>query len=268
MEEGSEAGRAGLREYAHMLWGRRLVIVLTMVACVGLALAYSVVSSKKYTATAHVLIEPAISSTLLQAQFPTGAGLITDVPDAIEVLQGPQVAAAVVQHLPDAVGASVSEISTTDVVSISSTSKNPQLAAASANAYANAFIHYQRQKTIGTFVAAQQQLNTRISGLQLQINNLNQLIKAAPPTADVRPEEAEASILEGQLTKLQNQLENYQFFESQGVTTEGGQVITPAVVPTSASSPKPVKYVLIALIIGLILGVGLAFLLNALSPRR
>jgi uncharacterized protein involved in exopolysaccharide biosynthesis len=67
---------------------------------------------------------------------------------------------------------------------------------------------------------------------------------------------------------LQNQLQNYQFYASQGVTTEARQVISTATAPSTPVSPKTIEWTVLALIFGLILGIGVALLTNALAPPR
>jgi uncharacterized protein involved in exopolysaccharide biosynthesis len=74
--------------------------------------------------------------------------------------------------------------------------------------------------------------------------------------------------LENQQTSLENQLQEYQFAATQGTDTEVGRVISTASVPTSASSPHTIEYVIIAAIVSLIVGVGLALLVNSVSNRR
>jgi len=44
--------------------------------------------------------------------------------------------------------------------------------------------------------------------------------------------------------------------------------VTAATVPTKPSSPKTIEYTVLALIFGLIAGIGLALLVNAISRRR
>ncbi len=72
------------------------------------------------------------------------------------------------------------QVGTTDVVQIAARSHSAQLAAVAANAYAQAYIHFERQQTVNTFVAAQQQLNNKVNTLQLAISNLNGTIRSAP----------------------------------------------------------------------------------------
>ena len=172
------------------------------------------------------------------------------------------------RSLPGAPSVTATQVGTTDVVQVSVRSKNAQLATAAANAYANAYIHYEQQQTTDTFTAAQAQVQNKIDTLQLAIANLNAQIRSAPATTNVSPDDTQLGDLQGELTTLQDQLQNYQFYASQGVTTEAGQVISQATVPSKPVSPKTLEWTVLALIFGVILGIGIALLINALEPPR
>src|SRR5207253_4986926 len=73
---------------------------------------------------------------------------------------------------------------------------------------------------------------------------------------------ARQAALIARLGVLQQQLESIQV--SVG-SQSGGQVIASAALPTSPSSPSHVRDVLLALIVGLALGVGVAFLRERLD---
>ena len=263
---GTEA--SGLREYALLLWRKRVTVLVVAAICVGATLAYCVLIKPTYEASTSMLMEPPISETLVEANSPSGVAPIPNVPDGIEVIESSAVARLVAKTLPDAPAVTATQVGTTDVVEVSVRSKDPQAAAAAANAYANAYIHYEQKQTADTFTSAQSQVQNKIDTLQLAIANLNAEIRAAPATTNVTPDETQLGDLQGQLTTLQNQLQNYQFYASQGVTTEGGQVISAATAPSKPVSPKTVEWTVLALIFGLILGIGVALLVNALAPPR
>ncbi len=259
---------SGLREYALVLWRKRVTVLVVAAICVGATLAYCVLTKPTYEASASVLLEPPISQTLIEANSPAAIAPIPNVPDGIEVIESASVAQLVAKTLPGAPAAKATQVGTTDVVQVSVRDKDPRLAAAAANAYAKSYIHFEQQQTADTFTSAQAQIQNKIDTLQLSIANLNSQIRSAPATTNVTPDENQLGDLEGQLTTLQDQLQNYQFYASQGVTTEAGQVISTATVPTKPASPKTVEWTVLALIFGLILGIGVALLVNALAPPR
>jgi polysaccharide biosynthesis transport protein len=266
--EPSYAEASGLREYAQLLWRKRAIVLVVTAICVVGTLGYCLAVKPTYEATASVLLEPPISQTLIEANFPTSVAAVPNVPDGIEVIESANVANLVDKAIPGAPSVTATQVGTTDVVQVSVRSKDPHLATVTANAYAGAYIHYEQQQTINTFTSAQAQLQNKVNTVQLAISNLNAQIKSASPTTNLAPDETQLGDLQDQLATLQDQLQNYQFYSSQGVTSEVGQVISSATVPTKPVSPKTLEWTVLALIFGLILGIGLALLVNAVSPRR
>ncbi len=259
---------SGLREYALVLWRKKVIVLVVAAIVVVGTLGYCIVTKPTYAGTASVLLEPPISQTLVEANFPTSVTAVPDVPDGIEVIESANVAHLVDRSMPGAPSVTATQVGTTDVVQVSVRSKDPHVAAAAANAYAAAYIHYEQQQTIDTFTSAQAQLQNKVNTVQLAISNLNAQIKAAPAGTNLTPDETQLGDFQDQLATLQDQLQNYQFYSSQGVTTEVGQVISSATVPTKPVSPKTLEWTVLALIFGVILGIGVALLVNAVAPRR
>jgi uncharacterized protein involved in exopolysaccharide biosynthesis len=259
--------RSGLREYGELLWRKKVTIIVVAALCVVLTAAYSLVLTPTYEATASVLLEPAISQTLIEANYPTGLSQVPNVPDGIEVIESASVAQLVRKQIPDAPSVTATQVGTTDVVQITARSTDAAVAAQAANAYAHAYITFEQKQTSTIFVSAEQQLQTKINTLGVGISNINAQIKTAAAGTDVTPLESQLGELQSQLGNLQNQLQNYQFFATQGVSNESGQVISSATAPTKPASPKTVEWIVLALIFGVILGVGVVLLVNALSSN-
>jgi uncharacterized protein involved in exopolysaccharide biosynthesis len=258
---------SGLREYAQLLWKKKLTVLVVAAICLGLTLAYCVLVKPTYEATASVLLEPPISQTLIEANSASGVAPLPDVPDGIEVIESASVADLVSKSIPHPPSVTASQVGTTNVVQVSVRSKDPQLATTAANAYARSYIQFEQNQTTDTFASAQAQVQNKIDTVQLAIANLNSQIHGASAATNVTPEETQLGILQNQLTSLQDQAQNYQFYASQGVTTEAGQVISSATVPSKPVSPKTIEWTVLALIFGLILGIGTALLVNAVVAR-
>ena len=258
---------SGLREYGQLLWRKKVTIVVVAALCVALTLAYGLLLTPTYEASASVLLEPAISQTLIEANYPTGLSPVPNVPDGIEVIESAAVADLVQKQIPNAPTVTATQVGTTDVVQVTARSTNATLSALAANAYAHAYITLEQKQTSDIFVSAEQQLQAKINTLGVGISNINTQIRTATAGTDVTPLESQLGELQSQLGNLQNQLQNYQFFATQGVSDESGQVISSATPPTKPASPKPVEWTVLALIFGIILGVGVVLLVNALSSE-
>jgi uncharacterized protein involved in exopolysaccharide biosynthesis len=264
--------QSGIAEYARVLWRRKWIIIITTVVAVVGVLGYCVVSTKTYTATATVELLPDVSPLLNQSGSsvnPTVSDV--NVSDVIQVIESSSISGIVAKTIPNPPSASASQvgtIDTTDIVNISAGSTSPQTAAAAANAYANSYINYERGINKSVFNSAAAQLTNKVDTVNIAISNLTNQLRAAPAGTNTETTDVQLSNLQDQLTTLQNELQTDQFYATQGTTTEVGRVISAATVPTKPSSPKTVEYTVLALIFGLIAGVGLALLVNAISRRR
>jgi uncharacterized protein involved in exopolysaccharide biosynthesis len=269
--ETASVERSGIAEYGRVLWDRKWIIIIVFVLGVGGVLGYCVISKKTYTAQATVLLEPPVSS-LFSAQAASNATTaLVNVQDVIQVMQSSAVSNIVARTIPNPPSVSVAQVgtlATTDVVSVSASSGDPHTAAAAANAYANAYINFERGINKGVFMSAANQVSNKLQTVQLAISNLDNTIRATPAGVSQTAAEVQLGDLENQQTSLENQLQEYQFAATQGTDTEVGRVISTASVPTSASSPHTIEYVIIAAIVSLIVGVGLALLVNSVSNRR
>ena len=267
--EGGE--RSGIAEYARVLWDRKWIIIIVFVLGVGGVLGYCVIAQKTYTAQATVLLEPPVSS-LFSAQTANNPTIaLVNVQDVIQVMESSAISNIVARTIPNPPSASVAQVgtlATTDVVTVSASSSSPQTAAAAANAYANAYINFERGINKGVFNSAANQVSNKLSTVQLAISNLDATIRSTPPGISQTALEVQLGDLENQQTSLENQLQEYQFAATQGTDTEVGRVISEATPPSSASSPHTIEYVIIAAIFSLILGIGIALLVNAVSNRR
>jgi uncharacterized protein involved in exopolysaccharide biosynthesis len=268
MSERAAPEQSGLREYGQLLWREKATIAIVTAICVAVTVAYCLVVTPTYQATASVLLEPAISQTLIEANFPTGLSPVPDVADGIEVIESSSVAEQVLKQIPNAPKVTATQVGTTDVVQVSAKSTNAALAARAANAYAHAYISLEQKQTSDIFVSAEQQLQTKINTVGYAISTLNAQIRASAAGTDLTPLESQLGALQSQQANLENQLQNYQFFASQGVSDESGQVISAATPPTKPASPKTAEWTVLALIFGVILGVGVVLLVNSLSSQR
>jgi uncharacterized protein involved in exopolysaccharide biosynthesis len=263
--------QSGLGEYLRILWRRKWIIILTVVIVVLGVLGYCVIATKTYTATATVLLEPPVSPLLSTAGAANPTSALVNVADVIQVMESSSISNIVARTIPNPPSISVTQVGTlqtTDIVTVSASSTSPQVAAAAANAYANAYISFEKGITKATFDSAAKQLSNKVDTVQLAISNLTNQIRATPVGVSETANSVELGDLENQLTTLQNELQQDQFYSSQGTSTEVGRVISQATVPTKASSPHTIEYVVLAFIFSLIAGVGLALLVNAVSRRR
>ncbi len=224
----------------------RLIIILPL-----LALAVSVVVSlkaqKQYTATATVLISPnnPVDQLLNPASNVTPADPERDLNTAVSQITQAPVLAQVrrAAHLNESDQDLLTHVTTTvegttDLVDVAVTDTDATRAAVIANAFAAQYVDY------------------RLQSARAAIGSAIALVKA---------QLASAGDSKAVRSQLKSRLQQLQVYSS--VQTSDAQLSQPATVPTSPSSPKPLKNAAIAFVVGLILALVVAIALDSLDRR-
>jgi polysaccharide biosynthesis transport protein len=255
-------GELELRDYLLVLRRRRMIVVLTMAVVVGVACVLSYIQTPVYAATAKLRIEPRAGVSVFDTTSGQASGSALFVPTEIEVLQGEPVQEIVRGKLNSAPPVSVRQVGTTAVVQIVAESTDARKAAAVANAYAEAYIEHRRQQGIDESIAAQDEVQTKIEDLQDQIADLDRQIGPDPGPGAASLQAQRESLVEQQ-SLFQDNLNRQQV--NRGLITGGAEVVRSAAVPGSPIKPTPLRNAILALVVGGLLGVGLAFLAEYLD---
>jgi succinoglycan biosynthesis transport protein ExoP len=245
-----------LRDYVNVLRRRKAIIALTVLLVVGAALAFSYAQTPVYEATAEVLVQPRVSEQILTPSA-DGSSRAVDpqraVDTEIKVLESRTVEAAVRRKLGRLPKISASHAGQTDVIRVRVRSTKASEAAADANTYARTYIDVRRQQAIDDFLSAGQQVQAKIVDLQRQMDALPTSLTPDPSV------DAQRVSLGQQQAYYRQQLDQLQV-AAQISRSGGSQVVSRATTPTSPVEPETIRNGLIALALGLLLGIGLAFL--------
>jgi succinoglycan biosynthesis transport protein ExoP len=240
---------SGLSRYLEVLREQAKLIIACIVIALAVAIAYTQLAPKTYTAEAQMLVAPvdASNTTLFNLPVLHSSGDPTaDVLTAASVVSTPAVgdAAARILHLHEAGSQLLGNVQVTPVgqsnlIAIQTTSSSPEQAAKLANAVVSA--------VVGTRAAA---LHAAVSAL---IPGLANQVAALPASQRNVP-----GSLGAELAQLQQ------------LKASKDPTLTPsaaATVPTSPTSPKKTLSVVAGLVAGLLLGIGAAFAVHVLDPR-
>ena len=235
-----------LQEYLRILKQRRWTILAVTLICVGIGLAFSVLRPKVYSASATIKFQSQSEDVSVASP---GSSLPVDVNqtasasansrlvtrgDVVRAVKRRVRTAKSVSELQGDVEATVDPNS--DLIVIKASTDNAELSAALANAFA-----LETKRVVAR--------NTR-RGYQRDIDRLNTERKAAKDAQT----QAIYRNATGRLVVLSQ-------------VSDPVEISRPATVPKTPASPKPVRDTLLALVVGLILGVGAAFLRHALDRR-
>ncbi len=244
-----QSDRLDLERWLRVLRRRWWIIAACFVLVLGSAAAFSLTQQKQYTASASLLFSQSQIGNDVLGLSGSSSGTSTQAQaDNVKLVESSPVAAATAAALGNGLSArqvqnkvSISGEGQSDFVSVQVTDHDPKLATRIANLYARKFIAFRRttnqaaviqvrnslQNQLQAMTPVQRRSNAGVS-LEARIEQLNTL--AAAQTGDV-------------------------------------QLVQPANVPTSPSSPNTKMNVILGGILGLLLGLGLVLLLERLNRR-
>lgn len=254
-----------LRHYLRLLWKRKWIIALCTLLVGGVALTLAGLKTPQYRSTAEVLLRQRTSESLFE---PNSAYVdpYRDAATQIVVITGEPVRKKVEAKLGTAPGVAAQSVEGTDIVRIAAVSTDPAEAAAVANAYASSYIEYRRESDIEDLGQASQAIKEQIDDLQGQIEGYERQIEAAPPAQRDAVRAAIQSERDGliaQSVALRQTFDRIQLNNS--LNRGGAQVVTQAQVPSSPFEPQPLRSGTSGAIVGLILGLTFAFVLDLLD---
>jgi len=239
-----------LRTYLAVLRRRKWWVASMAIAGLAVSLAFSLTGQKQYSATAQLLVQSVGSNLALNssAQAPVTS---TDVQTELQLVTSAQVQNSVRKTLGSAPPVSAAEVGQTNLIAVTATDASPARAALIANAYARAFVASNTASSISNVTAAENQLTSQINSISKEISRLD-----ADSTSQLAALSNQEAILKGQLAQLQ---------VAGAEASSGLEFVTPAQAPTAPSSPKPTQDGLVGLAIGLLIGLGVAFLRDSLD---
>ena len=235
-----------LQHYLHVLRRRKWIVLQAIVVCTLAAVVYSLQQQHRYRATAQVWLNNKDFTALL-----TGTSGYTDptraAATAANIARTPIVAVAALRaaRIDRPAGdllanSTVEPEPNADLLDFRVTDSIPSIATRLATRYAQAFIHYRYQLDTAQLKRAEAQVTTQIKQLEAIGNTRSALY----------------------LTLVQKK-QQLQAIEA---------LITPPILTRPASTagqvqPKPVRYGLLGFLLGVGLGIALAFLRDALDTR-
>jgi succinoglycan biosynthesis transport protein ExoP len=246
----SDSAQTSLSDYLRVIWRSRWLIVLVTVLCAGVAIAYSVLKTPTYEATAQLTVrDPGQDVGLVGGQ-----GGATQLPLQLASSHAPQVTRSGVlkdvkkqlklnESLDDIRSLVSVEVDPNSyAVLITAESSDASDAAAIANAFAAADAQLSTQAARARYSDAADRLGQRIESI----------LKTNP---------------EANTTTAQIYLNRASALESLAETAEPVRVSAPAQAPSAPSSPNPLRDTAAATLIGLLLGIGIAYA-RSLFDRR
>jgi capsular polysaccharide biosynthesis protein/Mrp family chromosome partitioning ATPase len=258
MQSASAATGMRLGDYFQLVRRHWFVVLLSLILGVGLAVAYLKVAPREYQATTSVLVEatnPDASATDRAAiNLDTEAQLVTSTETVAAAAKTLHASATDASKLTDNVSVTVPP--NTEILDITYTGTSAKGAVAGSAAFAQAYLDQRKAAAEAVISAEKKSLQDRITSIT---TSLNAALKTAagltPGSADRARADSAASQLNGQLSSLNSQL-----LKVNTETVTPGEVVTQARTPDSPSSPNKLIALAAGILLGLVLGVGVAAL--------
>jgi non-specific protein-tyrosine kinase len=254
-QEEADPGGVTLRDSLTVLWRRKWVVILVTVLVTAAAFGASYLQDPVYEGQTDLIYEQQldVSNPLTGQTYADPNSRLVELAAVEAVIKSPQMEQRVDTLLQEQgmsasdyevrseTGQSAGATQTDSVVSIFATSEDARLAAAVSQAYADAFVSWRREHMREQVRAAEQAVRAEMRDY---------------------PEAAKES---SDYVILQQRLRDLQILEA--TVTGNFRVLVPATVPEEPISPKPVRNAALGFVVGLLLGIGMAFLLEQLDTR-
>ncbi|MCU1448649.1 MAG: capsular biosynthesis protein [Acidimicrobiales bacterium] len=257
----AEAERFELRGFLETFRRRRVTLALITLGVIACAGVFSALQTRIYQASAEVLILPRDTESVFSSNNSQQNTATPTVETEVRVLRSDPVRRAVRASLGSIPPVTAGRIGETEVMKVNATSTRPRRAAQVANAYARAYVDFRKSQAVGDLASASRSIQDKIKALQAQIDALDKQLTSSPSSqlagvqASIGPRYdsliAEQGLLAQKLDSLQ---------VDANLKSGGAQLVRQAAVPGSPSAPKPIRNLLIGLVVGLIVGTGVIFL--------
>jgi capsular exopolysaccharide synthesis family protein len=245
---------SGLRDYIEVLRRRKWIVVIVTLVCVAITLAYSLNQPREYAATSYVRVPPPGGKDPLDALDPTSLNIDQQrqlMQDERAFGRGDAVRRSVRKQLGQPVAFDVDPLVNSTILTFTGRSGSGREASAIANTAASVYLQESLQSDVE---ALQDAIKAGDSAAKRMLDRIREL----PRTSPTRGGLYQAAVALQQKVASARVRMNL-------MTDSGGALVALAPIPKDPVEPKTERNVAIAAILGLILGIAAAFVVDRLD---
>lgn len=247
-------------------------IAIAVLACIAIAMLVAAFQPRRYRSTVLVLLQDRVSDTVVDPERPVPVDQAdTLVNTEVEVMESESVTTAVEEELGFEPDVDIARRGDTYVVGISATADESAEAARIANAYADSYRVAEQDRNVSDLLAARDQVQAQLRRLadqeeELDTEEQDLVERRDEATSDERAAlDIDLGVLRNDQATRRGSIENRratyldqldQLQLSSRLAQGGGAVIISRAEPPSGPFlPNPPRYAIVAVILGLLIGI-------------
>jgi non-specific protein-tyrosine kinase len=263
-----------IREYLRVLRERKWWAILTVVIVTATAIIASLLMTPIYQATATLLVKERPVPAALFGEYSPEVSIQPErnLQTHVKLLGLRPLAESVIQKLGLKVTpeeflkmVKIEPLRQTNLINISVEHTDPALAASIANEMANQYITWSKETNLRELTQAREEIRAKLEETKSELEVVSREIaeiRAGGGTVS-REKEARLEMLNNLYLILSEKYEGLRINEAM---QEGGvELVSAAIVPDEPVKPRIKQNAILALVVGLMLGVGLAFFIEFLD---
>jgi capsular exopolysaccharide synthesis family protein len=243
--------------------GRRRIWIIASLALLvlGASIAVSALQTPQYRAEARVRVEAASLSIIDDSTNLSSNVRSRNLENEVEFAKSDRVTVKATSSFTTEVSATVGAASTSDTLTFTAVDPDAQRAADIANTFAAAYVIERSVASGERFIAAVDVINERLTTISTSRLELERAVEASQDTSSLQ---IQISSLDAEEVRLRAQLNEIDVLSQLNGSTSVA-IIRAAEPPLSPFAPSWIRNISLAVVAGLILGVGVALILETLD---
>ena len=258
----SSVGELQLADYLDIVDRRKVTIGALVIVTLLLAVVLSALQTPQFRAAARVRVEVGNTDTLDDQSNTSTSVRSRNLQNEVEFANSDRVAAAASESFGSEISAVVAASNDSDTLTFTVVDDNAETAAVIANTFADAYVTERSNSSAERFTDTTEVISVRLADSASQRSSLEE--DRSEPGADTSGIDNELAALSAEEAGLRSQLGQIDVI-SQLNNSTSVSVLNAAEAPGGAFAPSWVRNIGLALVAGLVLGMGVALVRESLD---